>query len=290
MVNRVDTRHVMRWLPLYELCLYSGSCNRAAGVSDVSQATLNRAHRAIAELLEEAQSKKLRDLLATLRVAAQKLRTAEGLCRIEVDPFLPVSGNGEDLQLERWLRRKPDLSTSLTLLGERISDVFVGSLYELELERSRKLLHFHGKPLVAEALVRIPLWRIGPVPVDPHDPLAEPVLAMPQPLQHPRLINRLKSLGYRVEPAARNRMQEANAATNEVISHLQINHTPIPDHFGLLDPAPIEHDVIGIAYSASYAEEQPYFRDLMAQLTVQLRQSLQADMELATKRVMAKMA
>jgi hypothetical protein len=289
MGKRVDTRLVMRWLPLYELCLYSGSCNRAAGVCDVSQATLNRAHRAIVELLEECQRKKLRDLLATLRIAAQKLRTAESLCRIEVDPFLPVTSNGGDLQIERWLRHKSDLTTSLKLLGERISDVFVGSLYELELERSRKLLKFQGKPLVAEALIRTPLWRIGPLQAEMNDPHPDPTLSLPERLQHPRLISRLKTLGYRIETTATSSRDAHAPVAGEVISHLQLNHQPIPDHFGLLDPNPIEHDVIGIVYSASYADEQPYFKDLMAQLTLQLRHALQAETELATKQVMAKM-
>lgn len=195
MEKRIDSRLVMRWLPLYELCLYSGSCNRAAGSCDFSQATLNRAHRAIVELLEEAEDKKLRDLLPTLRLTAQKLRTAEGFCRIEVDPFLPVTTNGGDLRIERWLRHKADLSTSLQLLGERISDVFVGSLYELELERSRKLLHFQGKPLVAEALIRTPSGVSGrsrggnrpPPGADPDAASTASASKVDQPAQDSRL-------------------------------------------------------------------------------------------------------
>ena len=289
MEKRIDSRLVMRWLPLYELCLYSGSCNRAAGSCDFSQATLNRAHRAIVELLEEAEDKKLRDLLPTLRLTAQKLRTAEGFCRIEVDPFLPVTTNGGDLRIERWLRHKADLSTSLQLLGERISDVFVGSLYELELERSRKLLHFQGKPLVAEALIRTPLWRVGPKPRGAIGHHREPILTLHQRLQHPRLISQLKTLGYRIETTARERREIDGPEIAEVISHLQLNHQPIPDQFSLLDTTPIDHDVIGIVYSASYAEEQPYFKGLMSQLTRQLRQGLQAETELANRTVMAKM-
>jgi len=42
----------------------------------------------------------------------------------------------------------------------------------------------------------------------------------------------------------------------------------------VIEPKPIDHDVIGLVYSASYAEEQPYFHSLMEQLANQLRQTL----------------
>ena len=79
----LDTRMVLRWLPLYELCTYSRSCNRAVADCRYSQATLNRVHRCLEELLAEAESRHLFDLLDTLRTTAQKMRTAEGVCRVE---------------------------------------------------------------------------------------------------------------------------------------------------------------------------------------------------------------
>lgn len=289
MAKHLDTRQVMRWLPLYELCLYSGSCNRAAAFSGASQATLNRAHRAIVALLEEAETKKLSNLLETLRLAAQKLRTTESLCRIEGDPFLPIAANGSGVQIELWQRRKADLTASLQLLGDRICDVFVGSLYDLELERRSKLLHFQGQPLVVEPLIRTPLWRIGPAGCQGSDLGQKPTLSLKQNLQHARLISKLKDSGYQIQPSSRRPRLDAPASNSEVISQLQLTHVPIPAEFSLLDPEPIDHDVIGIAYNASYAEEQPFFKEMMSQLTRQLRQGLQTEMEMAGKTVLAKM-
>ncbi|APD48879.1 hypothetical protein FB106_10459 [Synechococcus sp. Ace-Pa] len=272
--KHLDSKMVMRWLPLYELCLYSGSCNRAAGSSCYSQATLNRAHRSVVQLLEEAESKQLANLLATLRTTAQQLRTAEDGCRLEVDDFIPSLLVGHGLQVESWVRKTADLSASLVLIGDGICDAFVGSLYELGMEDNKKLLEFQGKRYVAQALTRVPLWGVGPVDVPFNEAAETKILSLEGGLSHPRLLRHLESLGYRIQTTSARRKERQYQPMAHLVHHLRLPLQPLSGQFCVIEPKPIDHDVIGLVYSASYAEEQPYFHSLMEQLANQLRQTL----------------
>lgn len=280
MNERLDTRMVMRWLPLYELCSYAGSCNRAAANSRYSQATLNRAHRCLEELLAKAEGRHLYDLLDTLRMAAQKMRTAEGVCRVEADPFIRFGGNG--FMMERWARTHADISRSLQLLSERVCDAFVGSIYELDLERGRKIVHFRGQQMLAEALVRTPLWRLAPRHTAATLGINDSErLALEPTLHHPRLVRRLETNGYRILPATIRKPRQHDYTVARVVNQLQVNTLPKPYVYCMLDQAPIDDDVIGIVYSATYAEQQQSFRILMQQMTQHLRQCLEDELLLS---------
>lgn len=282
MNERLDTRMVMRWLPLYELCTYSGSCNRAAADCSYSQATLNRAHRCLEALLAEAESRHLFDLLDTLRSEAQKIRTAEGVCRLEADPFVLLGING--FRLERWARSHSDISRSLQLLGERVCDAFIGSLYELELERGRKIVQFQGQPMLAEALVRTPLWRVAPRQAAAKiGAKGFERLALEPTLHHPRLVRRLETEGYRILPATIRKPRSHDHNVARVINQLQVSDLGTPQSYCVLDQAPIDEDVIGIVYSATYADQQPAFKLLMQQITQDLRQGLEEELLLSSK-------
>jgi hypothetical protein len=282
MNDRLDTRMVMRWLPLYELCTYSGSCNRAAADCSYSQATLNRAHRCLEALLAEAERRQLFDLLVTLRKAAQQIRTVEGICRLEADPFIPLGVNG--FRLERWARSHSDISRSFQLLGERVCDAFVGSLYELELERGRKIVQFQGQPMLAEALVRTPLWRVATRQgAAKNGSKGFERLALDPTLHHPRLLRRLETQGYRILPATIRKPRSHDHNVARVINQLQVSGLGPSPSYCLLDQAPIDEDVIGIVYSATYADQQPAFKLLMQQITQHLRQGLEEDLLLSNK-------
>lgn len=278
----LDTRMVLRWLPLYELCTYSRSCNRAVADCRYSQATLNRVHRCLEELLAEAESRHLFDLLDTLRTTAQKMRTAEGVCRVEVDPFLSFGSHG--FKLERWARSHADISRSLQLLGERMCDAFIGSLYELELERDRKIVQFQGQQMLVEALVRTPLWRLAPrqaaatIGSNGFDRLA-----LDPTLHHPRLLRRLETEGYRILPATIRKSRHHDHIAARVVNQLQVHALAKHHAYGLLDQAPIDEDVIGIVYSASYAGQQPSFKVLMQQVSQHLRQCMEDGLLLSSK-------
>lgn len=275
----------MRNLPLYELCLYSGSCNRAAKCCTHSQATLNRAHRDIEELLATAAGNNFIDLLGARRTFSQQLRTALRLCRVEIDPYIPLSINDSSLQIEIWARSESNLSRSLHLLRERIVDVFVGSLYDLEMEQRRQLLRVEGVELMAEVLIYIPLWRVGPVAALPDEDAQPHTLLVDPEVCHPKLTRRLKQLGYQVQISSDRRVRQKQANMLKVVSHLQLPALPIPAELCVFDSEPVDKDVIGMVFSASYSEAQPCFKQMMSTLAKHLLRGLQAEVQLADQKL-----
>ncbi|WP_255147390.1 hypothetical protein [Synechococcus sp. ATX 2A4] len=246
---------------------------------------MNRAHRCLEGLLAEAESRHLFDLLDTLRATAQKMRSAEGVCRVEVDPFIRFGAHG--FKLERWARSHANISRSLQLLGERVCDAFIGSLYELELERGRKIVQFQGQQMIVEALVRTPLWRVAPrLAAATIGSNGFDRLALDPTLHHPRLVRRLETEGYRILPATIRKSRQHDHTVARVVNQLQVHALPKPHAYCLLDQAPIDEDVIGIAYSATYAEQQPSFKTLMQQVTQHLRQCLKEELQLSSKNLL----
>jgi hypothetical protein len=178
----------------------------------------------------------------------------------------------------------PTSPRSLQLLGERMCDAFIGSLYELELERDRKIVQFQGQQMLVEALVRTPLWRLAPrqaaatIGSNGFDRLA-----LDPTLHHPRLLRRLETEGYRILPATIRKSRHHDHTAARVVNQLQVHALAKHHAYGLLDQAPIDEDVIGIVYSASYAGQQPSFKVLMQQVSQHLRQCMEDGLLLSSK-------
>jgi len=193
--------------PSIELCLYSGSCNRAAAVilllgkappleSGPTRFRCSAARRSPkAKQLANAPGNP-----SAQTGPANSVPAEDRLPPLEVDGLSFHRWLGHGLQVESWVRENTDLSASLVLIGDGICDAFVGMLYELGMEDNKKRLSSRQADMVAQAPDSCSALgcRSGWMSLSTKQRRHRFSL-LEGGSSHSRLLRHLESLGYRIQ-------------------------------------------------------------------------------------------